>query len=77
MERSAPTILFFKEIPIEERIAEIRRQNSKIPEQRKDRIIGSFKVETKIVDVLVTESKTNVFALPKTDNKALEKKPKK
>ncbi|HOZ36038.1 MAG TPA: hypothetical protein PLK55_03580 [archaeon] len=75
--RSAPNILFFREIPTDERIAEIRRENSKMPEQRKEITIGSFRLDTRMLEVLVRESKTKELLAPKTDNNTLEKKPKK
>lgn len=77
MARNAPTILFFKEMPTDERIAEIKRQNSSVPEQRKEITIGSVRLDTRIVEVFVTESKTKELLAPSTDNKTLEEKPKK
>lgn len=75
--KRAPTILLFREIPTEERIAEIKRQNSKMPEQRKEITIGSFRLDTIIVEDFVKESKTKLLLTPKTDNTALDEKPKK
>ncbi len=75
--RRAPTILLFRETPTEERIAEIKRQNSRMPEQRKEITIGSLRLDTKIVEVFVNESKTKLLLTPKTDNTTLDEKPKK
>lgn len=75
--KSAPIILFFKLMPTEDKIAETKRQNSKMPEQRKEITIDSVSFETRIVEVFVRESKTKELLAPKTDNNALEEKPKK
>lgn len=75
IESIAPIILFLMVIPTEERIAETNRQASRMPEQRKERIIGSFRLETRIVEVFVVVSNTNKLFIPKKESKALDKNP--